>query len=74
MPEVLRIIELHTKIENWILSSGILRAIQNDEERKLTKIKTLQIIDNNNLEKLAIKSILDFKVVELYQRQVDKHK
>lgn len=72
LPEVLRIIELHTKIENWILSSGILRAIQNDEERKLTKIKTLQIIDNNNLEKLAIKSILDFKVVELYQRQVDK--
>lgn len=69
--EVLKIIELHTEFENWILSSGILRAIKDDDERKLTKLKTLQIIDNNNLETLAIKSILDFKVADLYQRQLD---
>lgn len=69
LPEVLKIIELHTEFENWILSKGILRAIQDDDERKLTKLKTLRIIDNNNLEKSAIKSILDFKVSELYQRQ-----
>lgn len=70
LSEVLKIIELHTQFENWILSSGFLRAIQDDEERKLTKLKILQILDNNSLEKKAIESILDFKVAELYQRQV----
>lgn len=71
LPEVLKIIQLHTEFENWILSSGILRAIKDDSERRQTKLKTLQIINNNNLETLAINSILDFKVVELYQRQLD---
>ena len=49
----------------------ILRAIQDDDERKLTKLKVLQIIENNSLEKKAIKAILDFKILELYQRQVN---
>lgn len=71
LSEVLKIIDLHTFFENWILSSGILRAIQDDDERKLTKLKVLQIIENNSLEKKAIKAILDFKISELYQRQVD---
>lgn len=72
LSEIIRIIDLHTLFENWILSSGILRAIQNDDERKLTKLKILQIIENNSLEKKAINTIIDFKVVELYQRQVNK--
>lgn len=69
LPEVLNIIEIHTKFENWILSSGILRAIQDDEERKLNKLKTLQIIENNNLEKSAVNSILKFQLKEFYQKQ-----
>lgn len=72
LSEVLKIIELHTKFEEWILSNGILRAIKDDEERKITKLKTKTIIDNNNLEKSAIESILDFKIAELYQKQVEK--
>lgn len=71
LSEVLKIIDLHTFFENWILSSGILRAIQDDDERKITRLKILQIIENNSLEKKAIKSILDFKIVELYQRQAN---
>lgn len=70
LTEVLKIIELHTKFENWLLSSGILRALQEDE-RKITKIKILQIINNNSVEKLAIESIKEFKVSELYKRQID---
>ncbi|GHC60992.1 RNA-binding domain-containing protein [Ulvibacter litoralis] len=71
LSEVLKIIDLHTFFENWILTSGILRAIQDDDERKLTKLKVLQIIENNSLEKKAIKAILDFKIPDLYQRQVN---
>ncbi|WP_323788759.1 RNA-binding domain-containing protein [Psychroserpens sp.] len=71
LSEVLKIIDLHTFFENWILTSGILRAIQDDDERKLTKLKILQIIENNSLEKKAIKAILDFKIPELYERQVN---
>lgn len=71
LSEVLKIIELHTFFENWILSSGILRAIKDDDERKITKLKTLQIIENNNLEKNAINIILNFKIAEFYQRQTN---
>jgi hypothetical protein len=71
LSEVLNIIDLHIFFENWILSSGILRAIQDDDERKITKLKTLQIIKNNSLEKKAIKTILDFKIPEFYKRQAN---
>ena len=71
LSEVLNIIDLHIFFENWILSSGILRAIQDDDERKITKLKTLQIIKNNSLEKKAIKTILDFKISEFYKRQAN---
>lgn len=71
LSEVLKIIDLHTFLENWILSSGILRAIQDDEERKLTKLKIQQIIENNRLEKNAIKSVLNFKTEELYKNQAN---
>lgn len=69
LKEVFKIIELHNKFENWILSSGILRAIKGDEERKLTKLKTTQIIVNNNLEKSIIEFILNFKQKEFYKEQ-----
>src|SRR5690606_3554566 len=71
LQEVLKIIQIHTQFENWILSSGILRAINDDDERKVTKSKALRIIDNNNLETAAIKSILDFRVPELYKEQIN---
>ncbi len=71
LTEVLKIIDLHTFFENWILTSGILRAIQDDDERKLTKLKVLRILENNSLEKKAIEAILDFKIPELYQRQAN---
>lgn len=67
--EVLEILELHTKIEDWILKKGILKAINNDDERKLIKKKTLEIIKNNTSEKYAIQSIIDFKVKEFYESQ-----
>ena len=71
LSEVLNIIDLHIFFENWVLSSGILRAIKDDDERKITKLKTLQIIENNSLEKKAIKTILDFKIPEFYKRQAN---
>ncbi|MCB0474811.1 MAG: putative DNA binding domain-containing protein [Flavobacteriaceae bacterium] len=72
LKEVINVIELHNKFENWILSSGILRAIKDDEERKLTKLKTKQIIVNNNLEKSIINYILNFKQKEFYKEQEKK--
>jgi exosome complex RNA-binding protein Csl4 len=68
LTEVLKIIDIHTEFENWILKSGILRAIQDDEERKSTKLKTQQIIEDNTLEKNVISSIIDFKINELFLR------
>ena len=68
--EVVNIIELHLKIEKWILSSGILKAINNDDERKLTKKKTTQIIDNNTSELFSINSIVNFKEKEFFEFQI----
>ncbi len=71
LSEVKKIIDIHTKFENWILTSGILRAIRDDDERKITKLKILHIIEDNNLENLAINSIMNFKVKEQYQIQTN---
>lgn len=70
LKSVLQIINLHNKIENWIISKGILRAITNSDERKRIKTKTNFIILNNELEKSAIEYILNFKHQEFYSDQL----
>ena len=59
--KAVEVINIHTKIENWILSKGILRAITNKEERKLIKQKIQQIIEDNNSEKTILQNILNFQ-------------
>lgn len=58
--ELAIVIELHTEIEKWILTKGILRSIINENERKITKTKVLQIIEDNNIELLVVNEIINF--------------
>ena len=77
LQSVIELIDIHNIFENWILKSGILRAIQDDRERKRTKHRTEQIISNNNLEKETIDFILNFKQDEFYlnqEKEIDYNK
>tara|TARA_B110000902_G_C14269817_1_gene572718 strand:+ start:38 stop:2623 length:2586 start_codon:yes stop_codon:yes gene_type:complete len=64
--EVLKIVELHTKFETWIINKGILQAINNQDERKKIKSDTLKIIENNKVEESAISAILNFKTEDIF--------
>ena len=70
LTEILQILELHNQFENWILKKGILRAIKNEDERKLIKVKTLQIIENNKSEKYVVESILDYNEKAFFEKQI----
>ncbi len=69
--EVVKIIELHTKFETWIISKGILQAINSQEERKQIKNSTLQIIENNTSELSAISAIINFKTEDIFSPQIE---
>jgi predicted RNA-binding protein with RPS1 domain len=69
--EVLKIIELHTKFETWIINKGILQAINSQEERKQIKNSTLQIIENNTSEVSAISAIINFKTEDIFTPELD---
>lgn len=58
--ELAVVIELHTEIEKWILNKGILRSIIDENERKNTKLKISQIIEDNNVELLVVNEIINF--------------
>ena len=59
--EITELINLHSKIEEWILNNGILKAIQDDSERKLNKLKAKSIISQNNKELYVLNLILELK-------------
>lgn len=59
--ELLEVIELHNKIEEWILNKGLLRSITDENERKKTKTKITGIIEDNKLEILVINEIINFE-------------
>lgn len=69
---VIDVLDLHSNFEEWILNKGILRAINNSDERKLTKRKIHNIIDNNKSEKHVINSILNFEENEFFVKQKEK--
>ena len=58
--ELAVVIELHTEIEKWILTKGILRSIKDENERKNTKLKVSKIIEDNIVELLVINEIINF--------------
>ena len=58
--ELAVVIEMHNEIEKWILTKGILRSIANENERKITKTKISQIIEDNNIELLVVNEIINF--------------
>jgi len=59
--ELAIVIELHTEIEKWILNKGLLRSIVDENERKNTKLKVSQIIEDNNVELLVVNEIINSK-------------
>ena len=61
LDELLQIIDLHSRIEKWILKEGILRAIKDDIDRKKNKLKAESIISSNNKEKEIVKRILNYE-------------
>lgn len=69
LKETLEIIDLHSRIEKWILNKGILKSIKNQEERKLIKLKTQQIILINDSEKKALQYILNFDYSTFFNEQ-----
>ncbi|WP_432671001.1 RNA-binding domain-containing protein [Flavobacterium sp. SM2513] len=58
--ELLEVIELHNKIEEWILNKGLLKSITDETERKKTKIKIIEIIGDNKLEILVVNEIINY--------------
>jgi len=69
LTEIIIILDIHTLFENWILKKGILKAIKNEDERKVIKNKTLQVIENNKSEKDVVESILNFKEKDFFEKQ-----
>lgn len=57
---LLDVIEINSIFETWIISSGILLAIKNSEERKVIKEKALGIIESNKLEISAVEALINF--------------
>jgi len=70
--ELIEIINLHTKFEEWILNKGILQAINDDKDRKQTKSKTQQIISNNQSELKILTYILQFQEKLFFIEQNEK--
>jgi len=70
--ELIEIINLHTKFEEWILNKGILQAINEDKDRKQTKTKIQQIISNNQSELKILTYILQFQEEQFFSEQNEK--
>lgn len=66
-----QVINIHTAIEEWILSKGILRAIRNNDERKTTKKKVESILENNKSEKKVVESIIKFEITKFLNLQIE---
>lgn len=69
--KLIQVIEIHTSIEEWILSKGILRAILNNDERKTTKKKVESILENNKSEKRVVELIIKFEISNFLKSQID---
>lgn len=67
--ELLEIILLHSKVEEWILNKGILQAIIDDLDRKRTKAKISKILNSNRLQIEVIEYILEFKEDDFFLDQ-----
>lgn len=70
--ELLEVIQLHSSMEKWILSKGILKAFRNDDERKSIKIKIEKLIENNGIETKIINIILKLEVSSFLEQQLNK--
>jgi len=68
---LLEINNLHTVIEEWIISSGILRAIFNEDERKATKRKIEHVLENNRAEKKIIRIITNYEINDFLYKQME---
>lgn len=72
LKELVEIIEVHNTFEEWIVNKGILQAINDDKDRKLTKSKTVQIISNNQSEIKILQHIIQFKEEQFFNEQSEK--
>ena len=61
LKEYIIINNVHTNFEKWILHKGILRAIHDVEERKITKQKINQILKINEAENTTLQYLSNFK-------------
>lgn len=70
--ELIEIINLNTILENWILQKGMLKSINDQNERKIAKKKIESILRRNSIELNILKKILLFKEDNLF-KNVDQN-
>lgn len=67
---LIEIINLHSKIEEWILKNGILKALRNEQERKHTKNKILYILNANKTETYSVSSLSKIDNDDFFKKQM----